>query len=159
MAQSGTPGGTVTVICVLPQLLIGAFWPPIVTLETVLQVEHGIRSRSSPRIIHARDHHRRGIARRIWWVYFPSRVRQAIVTAPMIAIGAGDFISGPVLDGYGQIGRRRRLIIESDFLAITEIASSSGERCRFMRLRKEADVIWDNSCLANARPEANEGCC
>src|SRR5207249_4761127 len=96
---------------------------------------------------------------------------------PLVGIHAGGFVSGPILDGYRQVGRRkfltelrrervefrskvvrdnagevggdvsrgedpelrqrRRLVIERDFLAVAEIASSSGERRYFMGLREQ----------------------
>jgi hypothetical protein len=39
MAQFGTPLGTVTEMLVSLQLVMGAFTPPIVTLDNVLHVE------------------------------------------------------------------------------------------------------------------------
>ena len=94
----------------------------------VLRVEQRIRGAASARVVHARDHHRGRIPGRIGRVDFPGRVSQAVEGAPVIGIHAGDLGSGPILDGYRQVGRR-------EFLT----------ECRRERIEFRGEVVGDDA--------------
>ena len=78
-----------------------------------------IRVHDGSWVVHAGDHHRRPIAGRVGGIDFPGRVGQAIVGAPMVAIHAVDFVSGPILDTHWHVWRRELL------------TKSRGERIEF----------------------------
>jgi len=75
----------------------------------VARVEQGIGGDTGSRVVHARHHHRGGIAGRVRWVDIPGGVIQAVVGSPLVGIHAGDFVAVKILDSYRQVGRRELL--------------------------------------------------
>src|SRR5205807_1556312 len=132
----------------------------LVAEVAVLRVKQRIGSRSRSGVVHTGDHHGGRITRRVGRVDFPGRVGQAVIGAPLVGIHAGNLVSSPILDGYGQVGRgeflaelRRERV---EFRSVV-VGDNAGEvrgdvsRSEYPELRQHGRLVLKDHFLAVAQ--------
>src|ERR1035438_8707677 len=56
-----------------------------------------------------------------------------------------------------ELGKDSRLVVESDFFAVAQVAGRAGKRRYFRGIREEADEVGDDTRQAHAWPVALQG--